>query len=75
MGTFHEDVEDIDTVVRYMMKEYGYVIDIIIGHSKGSVAAMRWICTAPEGEHIRGFVNVSGRYRMDVSDVCETMLL
>lgn len=26
----------------------------------------RWLCTTPEGRNLRGYVNVSGRYKMDV---------
>jgi hypothetical protein len=28
---------------------------------------MYWMCTAPEGAGVRGFVNCSARYRMEVS--------
>lgn len=67
MAKIQEDVDDIRVVVGYLTTELGYVIDLIIGHSRGSVVAMHWMCVSAEGKHVRGFVNVSGRYRMDVS--------
>jgi uncharacterized protein len=66
MGALNDDVEDIKTVVKYLTEIYGYTIDLLIGHSRGSLVSMRWICTTEEGRTIRGFVNVSGRYRMEV---------
>lgn len=67
MGALHEDLEDLEVVVQYLSKEFGYVVDLVVGHSRGSVVAMRWLCIAEEAKHVRGFVNVSGRYRMEVS--------
>ncbi|KAH9059976.1 Alpha/Beta hydrolase protein [Lactarius vividus] len=64
-GGFADDVEDVRVVVAYLTQEYGYKIDLVIGHSRGSVVAMRWLCTSDEGKHVSGFVNVSARYRMD----------
>ncbi len=66
MAAFPDDVEDIQVVADYLIRELGYVIDLVIGHSKGSVAGMRWVCTSPQAASVRGFVNVSGRYRMEV---------
>jgi len=65
MAAFPNDVEDIQVVAEYLIKEFGYVINLVIGHSKGSVAGMRWVCTSPQAESVRGFANVSGRYRME----------
>ena len=66
MGAFVNDVEDIEAVVEYLTSQFGYIIDLLIGHSRGVVAAFRWICTAEEAANVRGFVNVSGRYRLPV---------
>jgi len=65
MGGFLRDVEDIRVVVAYLVREYGYQIDLVIGHSRGSVSGLRWMCTTEEGNKVRGYVNVSGRYRME----------
>ncbi|KLO05842.1 alpha/beta-hydrolase [Schizopora paradoxa] len=65
MADFPNDVEDIQVVADYLIQEYGYVIDLVIGHSKGSVAGFRWVCISPQAASVRGFVNVSGRYRME----------
>ena len=59
-------MDDVRVVVAYLAEEYGYKIDLVIGHSLGSIAAMRWMCTSNEGKLVGGFVNVSARYRMDV---------
>ena len=67
MGGFEDDYRDICSAVAYLTSKFGYVIDLVVGHSRGSVAAMRWVCLSEEGQGVRGFVNASGRYRMRVS--------
>ncbi|KAI0917028.1 hypothetical protein AcW1_007670 [Taiwanofungus camphoratus] len=64
LGNMDDDVVDIQVAVEYLVKEFGYVVDLVVGHSRGSVAAMHWICKYPGGRNVRGCVNVSGRYRM-----------
>jgi uncharacterized protein len=66
MGAFENDVKDIEAAVQFLASQYGYKVDLIVGHSRGVVAAFRWMCTAKEAKDVRGFVNVSGRYRMPV---------
>ena len=66
VGAILNDVADIDTVVAYLHKEYGYVVDLLVGHSRGVISGMRWMCTSEEGKKVRAFVNVSGRYRLEV---------
>ncbi|TFK73186.1 alpha/beta-hydrolase [Pluteus cervinus] len=61
-----EDIEDIKTVVAYLKSTYGYVIDLVVAHSRGVLSAFKWICTTEDGRNISGFVNASGRYRMHV---------
>ncbi|KAF8644399.1 hypothetical protein AX16_008460 [Volvariella volvacea WC 439] len=65
-GHLEHDVADIKTVVSYLTITYGYVVDLVVGHSRGSVSAFRWLCTTPEGRNVSCFVNASGRYRMNV---------
>lgn len=65
-GGLANDVEDVRVVVAYLTQEYGYKIDLLVGHSRGSIVAMRWLCTSDEGKDVGGFVNVSARYKMDV---------
>ncbi len=62
-----DEVADISVVVDYLAKTFGYQVDLIVGHSRGSLVAMRWLCTTEGGKKVSGFVNVSGRYRMHVS--------
>lgn len=66
MSAFDEDEVDLRAVASYLTTELGYTIDLVIGHSRGSVVALRWLCTSEEGKGARGYVNASGRYRMEV---------
>lgn len=66
-GGFADDVEDLVTVVAYLRSTYGYEVDMVVGHSRGSVVGMHWLCTSEAGKRVRALVNVSGRYRMHVS--------
>ena len=65
---FSEDVIDIEVVVEYLKKEYGYVVEMLVGHSRGSVTALQWLCKHrdEDAKTVTRFVNVSGRYRMEV---------
>ncbi|KAF8269387.1 ectomycorrhiza-regulated esterase [Lactarius quietus] len=64
-GGLANDVEDVRVVVAYLTQKYGYKIDLLVGHSRGSIVAMRWLCTSDESKYVGGFVNVSARYKMD----------
>lgn len=66
MSALDEDLEDLKVVAQYLQTNYGYNIELVVGHSRGSVVAMRWIATTEMGRRVQGFVNVSGRYRMEV---------
>jgi len=63
-GGFVSDVEDLTAVATYLSTHYGYVVDLLVGHSRGVVDAFQWICTTEQGKSVRGFINISGRYRM-----------
>ncbi|KAL1692023.1 Alpha/Beta hydrolase protein [Schizophyllum commune] len=65
-GALEEDVEDLAAVVAFLRSRYGYRIALLVGHSRGSIVGFRWMCTAVEAQEVGGFVNVSGRYRMEV---------
>lgn len=65
-GALHEDIEDLQAVVDYLKVTYGYVVDLLVGHSRGSIMAFRWLATSEDGRKVSAFVNVSGRYRMEV---------
>ncbi|KAJ7083006.1 ectomycorrhiza-regulated esterase [Mycena epipterygia] len=64
-GGLQNDVEDLTVVAQYLETVYGYVIDLVVGHSRGSLVGMRWLCTAPEARNVSAFINASGRYRMN----------
>ncbi|PAV16926.1 ectomycorrhiza-regulated esterase [Pyrrhoderma noxium] len=55
MSAFDEDIEDLEVVVNYLTKEYGYVIDTVVSHSRASIVTFRWICTTESGRKIRAF--------------------
>ena len=44
-------------------------MDMLVGHSRGSVVSMLWACKHRDGlaKNVKRYVNVSGRYRMEVS--------
>jgi len=68
MGGLTNDVDDLQVVAEYMKQNYGYDVVMIIGHSRGSICGCKWLCAgSEETKSVRMFVNVSGRYRMDVS--------
>ncbi|KZP26648.1 ectomycorrhiza-regulated esterase [Athelia psychrophila] len=64
-GSLMEDVQDLVAVVAYLKRTFGYIPDLIVGHSRGSVVAQYWICKTEDGRRVRGMVNASGRYRMN----------
>jgi hypothetical protein len=56
-------------VARYLRRTYGYRVTLLIGHSRGSIAGCKWLATkTEEKKSVEMFINVSGRYRMDVSE-------
>ncbi|EIW59500.1 alpha/beta-hydrolase [Trametes versicolor FP-101664 SS1] len=66
-GRFTNDVLDLEVVVDYLAREFGYVVDMVVGHSRGSVVGMLWLCKHRDGaaKDATRYVNVSGRYRME----------
>lgn len=63
-NSLEQDVEDLCVVTEYLTTHFGYHIDLIVAHSRGTILAVRWLCTIEEGKTVSGFVDVSGRYRM-----------
>lgn len=62
MGT---DVVDMDVVFKHLESKYGYVVSMIVSHSKAAAATMVYLCTHQEvAANVKCFVNVAGRYRM-----------
>ncbi|KAI1789589.1 ectomycorrhiza-regulated esterase [Ganoderma leucocontextum] len=64
---FSEDVTDLEVVVAYLQKEYGYAVDMLVGHSRGSVTSLLWLCKHrdDDAKAVTRYVNVCGRYRME----------
>lgn len=63
-GALEDDLVDLSIVVEFLKVTYGYVIHLVVGHSRGSIVALAWACISEEGRNIAGLVNVSARYRM-----------
>src|SRR6266540_2917431 len=66
LGDLTDDVEDIQVVVDYLKVNYGYVVDLVIGHSRGAIVSFHWLSASFDGRKVSAFVNLSGRYRMPV---------
>ncbi|KDR82423.1 hypothetical protein GALMADRAFT_237733 [Galerina marginata CBS 339.88] len=63
-GDLAGDMVDLQAVVDYLKATYGYIIELVVGHSRGSIIAFRWLATSEDGRKVPAFVNASGRYRM-----------
>ncbi|KAK0441507.1 Alpha/Beta hydrolase protein [Desarmillaria tabescens] len=59
-----EDAQDLRVVAEYLKSHFGYEIDLVIGHLRGAILAVQWLCTTECGKNVSGFVNVSGILRM-----------
>ena len=56
---------DIDVVVKYLKSKYGYLVTMMVSHSRASMATMLYLSTHEEdATNVKCFVNVSGRYRV-----------
>ncbi|KAI8391055.1 uncharacterized protein BYT42DRAFT_180669 [Radiomyces spectabilis] len=61
-----EDTEDIHTVASHFEKQ-GYQIFAVIGHSRGSVAGLKYATTCERP--LDHFVNIAGRYKMNDNQI------
>lgn len=66
MRICQEDAEDLHTVAKYFENQ-GYDIWAIVGHSRGSVAGLKYAATCEKP--LAHFVNVSGRYKMNDNQI------
>ncbi|GAA93436.1 uncharacterized protein L969DRAFT_52393 [Mixia osmundae IAM 14324] len=64
MSNFEEDLVDLDVIVPYLQKTYGYVVKMVVGHSRGGVVSLRYI--TKKDPSIPLLVEISGRIRMDL---------
>ncbi|KAH9950554.1 ectomycorrhiza-regulated esterase [Amylocystis lapponica] len=66
-GNAPNDVVDIEVVCDYLSGQFGYVVDLVVGHSRGAVVGMTWLCTANSkyAKTVRGYVSAAPRFRMD----------
>lgn len=72
MGNLDNDVNDLATVIRYLRHHQGYSIDLIVGHSRGSMIS--WMYLAKDDKVLEAdagqgwlpnLVVASGRWQMD----------
>ncbi|KAF9046375.1 ectomycorrhiza-regulated esterase [Panaeolus papilionaceus] len=63
-GALQNDLVDLQVVVDFLKKTYGYAIELVVGHSRGAIVAFRWLASTEDGRNAGAFVNASGRYRM-----------
>ncbi|KAG6919610.1 hypothetical protein DXG01_003474 [Tephrocybe rancida] len=47
-GALEEDLVDLEVVVEYLKSTYGYIVDLVVGHSRGSLVGIRWACTSQD---------------------------
>lgn len=59
---------DLQAVVDFLKSAYGYIIELLVGHSRGSIVAFKWLAATEDGRKVPAFVNASGRYRMAVGN-------
>ncbi|RIA85603.1 protein-tyrosine phosphatase-like protein [Glomus cerebriforme] len=59
-GNNENEIEDIDTVVKYLEREYGYQLYALIGHSVGNISAYHY--ATKMNRNIPHFVAISARY-------------
>ncbi|KAF7971281.1 hypothetical protein HWV62_21528 [Athelia sp. TMB] len=55
-----DDVVDLEVVVAYLKCKFGYKIDLLVGHSRGSVVAQYWICKTEDGRRVSDRMSVWG---------------
>lgn len=74
MAGFGEDVKDMDAVVDFLTQEYGYSVDLVVGHSRGSLVGWKWFADrfGPESSTSKEsqrspplWISLGGRWRMD----------
>ncbi|CAL1713275.1 unnamed protein product [Somion occarium] len=44
------EAADLQVVYDYMTMKLGYIIDLIVAHSRGAISSFIWICTSPDAE-------------------------
>ncbi|GBC08817.1 hypothetical protein RclHR1_00840018 [Rhizophagus clarus] len=59
-GSSESEINDIDTVVKYLEREYGYQLHAIIGHSMGNISAYNYATRIRR--NIPHLVAISARY-------------
>ncbi|KZS92220.1 ectomycorrhiza-regulated esterase [Sistotremastrum niveocremeum HHB9708] len=61
IGKIENDLVQIPTVA---LRD-GYIVALVIAHSRASISALRWINFSPTGRKVEWLVNISGRYRIE----------
>lgn len=56
------DVADLQIIYDYVTKKLGYVVDVIVAHSRGANTSFLWMCTSPDAAGVTRLVSVSSRF-------------
>ncbi|CAL1713224.1 unnamed protein product [Somion occarium] len=61
-GSLLTDVADLQIIYDYVTKKLGYVVDVIVAHSRGANTSFLWMCTSPDAAGVTRLVSVSSRF-------------
>lgn len=71
MSRFGDDVDDVEVVLEYLKREYGYEVGLMVGHSRGSLGGWKWFAEKARGRGGEGeegrlplWVSLGGRWDM-----------
>ncbi|CAI2172911.1 15257_t:CDS:10 [Funneliformis geosporum] len=63
-GNVKNEIEDIDTVVKYLEREYGYQLYAIISHSLGNISSYQYATNV--NRNVPHLVAISARYHFNI---------
>lgn len=71
MSRFGDDVDDVEAVLEYLLRGYGYELALLVGHSRGSLGGWKWFAEKARGRRGGGedgrlplWVSLGGRWDM-----------
>ncbi|CAG8611168.1 5313_t:CDS:10 [Ambispora gerdemannii] len=64
-ASIKDDLDDLETVLDFLQKEYGYSLYALIGHSKGAMIALLYAAT--RNHNVPHVINISARYYMEAA--------
>ncbi|CAO1625655.1 unnamed protein product [Sympodiomycopsis kandeliae] len=64
MAKFDNDIQDINCVLAYLEQHYNYNLQLLVGHSRGSLVGWKFLSQYPSPQNIL-WVSLGGRWRMN----------